>query len=150
MSGIVPITCAFLLGCSQPVAVSAWTVPPPFATISPCAATLRVLLAARTPRRRRGHCNALSVGERYEGSPSVADAVTEEMENLQNQLHYIEALEERNKAQLMSFVDEKDQWDSMEQDERDLMSKKDILANRLEKLTEELVGMWMGGKSVEG
>ena len=72
------------------------------------------------------------------------------MERLQQQLTYIEALEERNKAQLDSFVDEQDQWDSMEEEERQLLQSKSNIEKRLEQMTSELVNMWMGGKSMEG
>lgn len=72
------------------------------------------------------------------------------MEQLQQQLTYIEALEERNKAQLESFVDAQDQWDSMEEEERQLLQSKADIERRLEQMTSELVSMWMGGKSMEG
>ena len=72
------------------------------------------------------------------------------MEQLQQQLTYIEALEERNKAQLDSFVDVQDQWDSMEEEERRLLRSKADIERRLEQMTSELVNMWMGGKSMEG
>lgn len=80
----------------------------------------------------------------------LPDEITEEIEKLQQQLTYIEALEERNKAQLDSFVDEQDQWDSMEEDERQLLLRKVDIQTRLEQMTSELVSMWMGGKSMEG
>jgi len=44
---------------------------------------------------------------------------------LENDLLLIGALEERNKAQLDSFVNEQDQWESMEEEERDFLSQKD-------------------------
>jgi len=53
---------------------------------------------------------------------------------LQNELHLIEAIEQRNVAQLGSFIDEKHQWDSMSQDERDLLLRKDFIVKRLEEL----------------
>ena len=58
----------------------------------------------------------------------------ETIETLQNQLVYIEALEERNKAQLDSFVDEEDQWESMEDYEKELMSSKEDLETQLNEL----------------
>lgn len=73
-----------------------------------------------------------------------------ELENLQNQITSIEALEERNKAQLDSFVDEQDQWDSLEDFERKLLSSKDETVKRMEKIAEELLQLWMGAKSMEG
>lgn len=78
------------------------------------------------------------------------NGLTEEMERLQQKLTYIEALEERNKAQLDSFVDEQDQWDSMEEEERQLLQSKGDIEKRLEQMTSELVNMWIGGKSMEG
>jgi small-conductance mechanosensitive channel len=84
------------------------------------------------------------------GSSEPHSAITDEMERLQQQLTYIEALEERNKAQLDSFVDEQDQWDSMEEEERQLLRSKAGVEKRLEQMTSELVSMWMGGKSMEG
>jgi hypothetical protein len=79
-----------------------------------------------------------------------SDAITNEIERLQQQLRYIEALEERNKAQIDSFIDEQDQWDSMEEDERQLLLSKGDIEKKLEQITSELVSMWMGGKSMEG
>jgi len=54
--------------------------------------------------------------------------------SLQEQLVYIEALEERNKAQLDSFVDEQDQWESMEDFERELLSSKEDTVKQLDEL----------------
>ncbi len=85
-----------------------------------------------------------------ESASEPRNAITEEMEQLQQQLTYIEALEERNKAQLDSFVDAQDQWDSMEEEERQLLQSKTDIERRLEQMTSELVNMWMGGKSMEG
>jgi hypothetical protein len=56
------------------------------------------------------------------------------LELLQNQLVYIQALEERNKAQLDSFVDEEDQWESMEDYEKELLSSKEELEKQLNEL----------------
>ena len=85
-----------------------------------------------------------------ESTSEPSNAITEEMEQLQQQLTYIEVLEERNKAQLGSFVDAQDQWDSMEDEERQLLQSKADIERRLEQMTSELVSMWMGGKSMEG
>ena len=81
---------------------------------------------------------------------SESNILEEELERLQNQLSLIEALEERNKAQLESFVDEQDQWDSMDQEDRELLLQKDDIIRRLEILAEEVVQIWMGAKSMEG
>ena len=48
---------------------------------------------------------------------------------LQTDLHYIEAIEQRNEAQFMSFVDGQHQWESQTQEDRDMLtSKKDVVA----------------------
>jgi len=78
------------------------------------------------------------------------DSVEEELNRLQNNLHAIEALEERNKAQIESFIDEADQWDSLEDYERELLQSKEAVVQRLNKMTEELLQMWMGAKSMDG
>jgi hypothetical protein len=59
-------------------------------------------------------------------------------------------LEERNKAQLDSFIDEQDQWESLEEHERKLLSSKQRVEDRMEKLVSELVNDWMGRKSLDG
>ena len=63
---------------------------------------------------------------------SDEDSMT--LEELQGTLHYIEALEERNKSQLGSFIDEQDQWDSMEDFERELLSSKDKIQKQFDDL----------------
>eukprot|EP00585_Thalassiosira_rotula_P006597 CAMPEP_0196134194 /NCGR_PEP_ID=MMETSP0910-20130528/3152_1 /TAXON_ID=49265 /ORGANISM="Thalassiosira rotula, Strain GSO102" /LENGTH=884 /DNA_ID=CAMNT_0041394043 /DNA_START=266 /DNA_END=2920 /DNA_ORIENTATION=+ len=73
-----------------------------------------------------------------------------ELERLQNQLFLIEAIEERNRAQLDSFVDEEDQWDSLEEDERVLLRSKDVITQEMESLTEQLVMLFMGQKMMDG
>ena len=77
-------------------------------------------------------------------------AIQQELERLQNQLSIIEALEERNKAQLESFIDEEDQFNSMEEEERDLLKSKDSVIEQMELLTEQLIMLWMGQKSQDG
>jgi hypothetical protein len=56
------------------------------------------------------------------------------LEDLQAQLSYIEALEERNKAQLDSFVDEQDQWNSLEPFEQELLRSKESILEQMESL----------------
>lgn len=73
-----------------------------------------------------------------------------ELEDLQNRLALIEALEERNKAQIESFVDEQDQWESLEPEEQELLQSKQDTIDRMELLAEQLVLGWMGQKSLEG
>ncbi|CAJ1950457.1 unnamed protein product [Cylindrotheca closterium] len=76
--------------------------------------------------------------------------VEAELERLQEQLSLIEALEERNKAQLDSFVDEDDQWNSLEAYEKELLNCKDKLVERMDILAEQMVMLWMGQKSQDG
>lgn len=83
-------------------------------------------------------------------SDPAITALQHELETLQNDLTYIEALEERNKSQLDSFVDEQDQWDSMEEEERQLLQKKDVIIKRIDDLTELLIQCWMNAKSMDG
>jgi peptide deformylase len=59
------------------------------------------------------------------------------MEELQSQLSYIEALEERNKAQLDSFIDEQDQWNSMEPNEQDVLMKKQSILEQIKRFRAE-------------
>ncbi|OEU07289.1 hypothetical protein FRACYDRAFT_251068 [Fragilariopsis cylindrus CCMP1102] len=54
--------------------------------------------------------------------------------SLQNTLCSIEALEERNTAQIQSFIDEKDQWESLELYEQELLSSKEETLKRLSEL----------------
>ncbi|KAL7484996.1 hypothetical protein ACHAW6_010586, partial [Cyclotella cf. meneghiniana] len=82
--------------------------------------------------------------------PEEFKSIKDEIEFLRHQLTCIEALEELNKAQLDSFVNGQDQWDSMEEDERQLLRSKTDIEERLEHMTSELVTIWMGGKSMEG
>lgn len=89
-----------------------------------------------------------SAGGECNEDPS--SAITQEIERLQQQLTYIEALEERNRAQIYSFIDEQHQWESMEEDERQLLQSKDDIKDKMEQMTSELVSLWMGGKSMEG
>lgn len=84
------------------------------------------------------------------GSNDSTPSLESELEHLQQQLQYIKALEERNLAQLESFVDEQDQWDSLEESERQLMSSKASIEIRIEELLSDLVNDWMGQKSMDG
>ena len=84
---------------------------------------------------------------------SVTDlelVLQQELESLKNQLVYIQALEERNEAQIDSFIDKQHQWESLEEEERHLLESKDGIVNRMEVLTEELIQLWMGAKSNSG
>jgi hypothetical protein len=83
-----------------------------------------------------------------EGEPE--SGIEAELGRLQEQLSLIEALETRNTAQLDSFVDEEDQWNSMEEEERTLLKSKDSIGEKMEFLTEQMVMAWMGQKSLDG
>jgi hypothetical protein len=79
-----------------------------------------------------------------------SSAVETELGQLKDQLSLIEALEARNEAQLDSFIDEEDQWNSLEEEERNLLEAKVSIIQRMELLTEQLIQLWMGQKSMEG
>eukprot|EP00522_Entomoneis_paludosa_P008203 CAMPEP_0172454870 /NCGR_PEP_ID=MMETSP1065-20121228/11731_1 /TAXON_ID=265537 /ORGANISM="Amphiprora paludosa, Strain CCMP125" /LENGTH=105 /DNA_ID=CAMNT_0013207275 /DNA_START=287 /DNA_END=601 /DNA_ORIENTATION=- len=98
------------------------------------------------PRRASYHLpstvdgNDGNVGEN--GSSDGKSVIEQELQTLQQQYDYIEALEERNKAQLESFVDEQDQWESMEAEERELLSSKPEVEKRMDQLATELLQLW--------
>lgn len=81
---------------------------------------------------------------------SGSNGLEDELERLQSTMASIEALEERNKAQLESFVDEEDQWESLEDFERELLESKPRVVKEMEQIAEELMQLWMGAKSMEG
>lgn len=85
-------------------------------------------------------------GDKSEKQPGIE----EELERLQNQLSLIEALEERNKAQLDSFIDKEDQWNSLEEYEKELLNSKEKVVERMDLLAEQMIMLWMGQKSQEG
>eukprot|EP00980_Cylindrotheca_fusiformis_P009204 scaffold2003_cov139-Cylindrotheca_fusiformis.AAC.20 len=78
------------------------------------------------------------------------NGIEAELQRLQDQLSSIEALEARNEAQLDSFVNEEDQWNSMEAEEQNLLKSKDEVIEKMETLAEQMVVLWMGQKSQEG
>lgn len=61
-----------------------------------------------------------------------------ELAILENDLVFVEAIEERNKAQIESFVDEQDQWDSMTEWEQNLLLNKESHIKRIEELKKRL------------
>jgi hypothetical protein len=79
-----------------------------------------------TTTSSRLYSNTKDQGEQTIGS---------KIECLQNQLQYIAALQERNKSQLESFIDEQDQWDSMENEEQQLLLSKPVAVKELSILT---------------
>ena len=89
-------------------------------------------------------------GGNEDDDTSSRTGIEEELERLQNQLTLIEAIEERNRAQIESFVDEKDQWESLEEDERVLLSSKEEILDKMEVLSEEIVMLFIGQKVKNG
>ena len=53
------------------------------------------------------------------------------LEQLRNDLALIEAIEERNRAQIYSFIDEQDQWESMDEDDRQLLLSKETILHQI-------------------
>lgn len=88
--------------------------------------------------------------EEEEGGSNNKLPIALELEELQERLALIEALQARNEAQVESFVDEQDQWESLEPEERELLESKEEVESRMEILAEQLVQLWMGQKSMEG
>ena len=68
------------------------------------------------------------------GEADAGDENIPLVDQLQDKLVYIQALEERNKAQIDSFIDEEHQWESMEEYERELLSSKDDIEKQLKEL----------------
>lgn len=89
--------------------------------------------------------NAVPENDDQEGKTDIE----KELERLQYTLITIEALEERNKAQLESFVNEEDQWNSLEDFERELLGSKEEILERTNKMVEKMTRLWMDAKSVE-
>lgn len=83
-------------------------------------------------------------------SSGQKSGIEDELETLQEQLSLIEALEERNKSQLESFVDEEDQWNSMDDYEKELLNSKEKVVERMDLLAEQMIMLWMGQKSQDG
>lgn len=101
-------------------------------------------------RRRLVDSTGLQSNGSIEDETSESLGIEEELEELHHRLTLIEALEARNTAQLDSFVDEDDQWESMEEEERALLRSKAALLERLELLVVGLTQSWIGAKSIEG
>ena len=79
---------------------------------------------------------AYKYGSSLRSDPDENDDKT--LEVLENELLLIEALEERNKAQIYSFVDEQDQLDSMDESERELLLRKDAILEQLKDINSKL------------
>jgi len=58
---------------------------------------------------------------------------------LQNELQYIYALEQRNEAQLGSFVSVEAQWIAQDEDDRTMLSKKEEIERRMEVLFNTII-----------
>mmetsp|Transcript_17969 Transcript_17969/g.34085 ORF Transcript_17969/g.34085 Transcript_17969/m.34085 type:complete len:155 (-) Transcript_17969:204-668(-) len=75
------------------------------------------------------------------GGASRREALEQEKQELQDKLHYIEALVQRNEAQIYSFVDEQHQWESQsEEDRQDILSRPWVEA-RIEEIDEILADL---------
>jgi hypothetical protein len=84
-------------------------------------------------------------------TPSSTQSPLElELQELQQRYMWIEALEERNAAQLPSFIDEQHQWESLEPEEQLLLQHKPMIEARMQELAEQLIQLWMGQKSRDG
>ena len=106
--------------------------------------------ASASALRSAGDDGKRTASDEDGGGVGIGSDLEVEIESLQLRLAYIEALESRNAAQIESFVDESDQWDSMEDEEREMLRSRGEIERRLEDLTEELVTMWMGRKAADG
>jgi hypothetical protein len=102
--------------------------------------------------RQAGATRVFSVGSNDEAEKSTpkTSRVEEELDCLQQQLSLIEALEARNEAQFDSFIDKEDQWNSLEEEEKILLESKESIVQEMEILTEQLIQLWMGQKSMDG
>lgn len=112
-------------------------------------------------RRKRSIHNTFLLAEKVGSSPDCFSEIPSalppllsplelELEELQQRYSWIEALEERNNAQLQSFIDQQHQWDSLEPDEQLLLTSKPQIEARMQELAVELVQLWMGQKSMDG
>ena len=108
------------------------------------------MLEVRFVHRRPSNFRYLQNESNSSEGTEPKSAIEVEIEDLQQKLHYIEALEERNKSQLQSFIDEEDQWNALEEDERELLLSKKDIEKKMEVLVEQMVMLWMGQKSQEG
>lgn len=84
------------------------------------------------------------------GEWASSGGLPEELDYLQEKLHLIEALKARNEAQIDSFVDAQDQWESLEPEERELLQQEEALTHRVDEIISILVQGWMGEKTMDG
>eukprot|EP00527_Entomoneis_sp_CCMP2396_P008606 CAMPEP_0198154620 /NCGR_PEP_ID=MMETSP1443-20131203/68694_1 /TAXON_ID=186043 /ORGANISM="Entomoneis sp., Strain CCMP2396" /LENGTH=257 /DNA_ID=CAMNT_0043821301 /DNA_START=14 /DNA_END=787 /DNA_ORIENTATION=- len=108
----------------------------------------REFYVGKSITKRNGVCInklALMMNDSLENKEDEGESkIEEELERLQEQFALIEALEARNEAQLDSFVDEQDQWESMEEEERILLESKACLLERMGQITSEMLRMLTG------
>ena len=64
-----------------------------------------------------------------------------EKQELEDELQLIWAIEQRNEAQIGSFVDEEAQWESMSDEERQLLSRKPFVEECIDALNEVLAAI---------
>lgn len=105
----------------------------------------------RTYQHRQAAANDISESDDFENEMmALPMQMSKELDDLRNQLSAIEALEERNKAQIDSFIDEQDQWDSMEPFERKMIESKGTIEARMEDIVLKLMNGWMDQKIMDG
>jgi hypothetical protein len=66
------------------------------------------------------------------------ELAADELERLEQDFALLEALEVRNEAQIESFVDAEDQWESLEPEEQELLKSKVDLKERIDELMKEV------------
>lgn len=109
------------------VATATWSCFPSATAFAPLSLVYRTTSSQRTPGLFAVKNDGSDLDD--ENVPLVVQ--------LQEKLVYIQALEERNKAQIDSFVDEEHQWESMEEYERELLSSKEDIEKQLNELLAE-------------
>ena len=69
------------------------------------------------------------------------DNLMKEKQMLEDELQLIWAIEQRNEAQIGSFVDEEAQWESMSDEERQVLSRKPFVEECIDALNEALAAI---------
>ena len=78
------------------------------------------------------------VQQSLEGENHFVSNLRQELSDLEYLVQVFEALRQRNKAQLGSFIDEAHQWRSMPQFERDILTNSTVVIERIERIEEAL------------
>jgi hypothetical protein len=90
---------------------------------------------------RNSHKKAGSSGRGGEDKIGLTEQLMLERSQLQGELHLIEALELRNEAQLMSFVDADAQWKSLSSEEQTLLLRRPVVEKRLDEIDNMLMNL---------